>query len=117
MRYTLIRNGDDGSSRFEDGEIAFASQVFAAPAPPLGVSPTTAAQEVMFIHLPSGWSDPAHPVPARQWMFVLSGRGEVAAGGQTRRWEPGDAFLVTDTAPPGHGTTVHEDTVFAVVRC
>jgi hypothetical protein len=50
-------------------------------------------------------------------MFVLSGRGETTAGGETRPWGPGQVFLLEDTAPPGHGTTIHEDALIAVVRC
>lgn len=117
MRYTRIYNGEDGTSRFEDAEVSFASAVFAPPAPPLDVSPAVRSHELMFIRIPAGWTDAAHPVPARQWMFVLSGRGETTAGGETRAWGPGDAFLVEDTAPPGHASTALEDVVFAVVRC
>ena len=117
MHYTKIRNTERGTSGFEDGEISFTSEVFAPPAPPLDVSPAESVREVLFIRLPAGWADSAHPVPARQWMFVLSGRGEVVAGNETRRWQAGEVFLVEDTAPPGHGTTIIEDTVFAVVRC
>ena len=117
MRYTRIYNGEDGSSRLEGGEVSFVSEVFAPPAPPLGVSPSMAVQEMMFIRLPKGWTDAAHPVPARQWMLVLSGQGEVAAGGETKEWGPGDVFLVEDTAPPGHATTIREEAVLGVVRC
>jgi hypothetical protein len=116
MRYTRIYNGGDGTSRFEGADVSFASAVFAAPAPPLDVSPAVPAREMMFIRMPAGWTDMAHPAPARQWMFVLSGRGETTAGGETRAWGAGDAFLVEDTAPPGHATTVLENAVFAVVR-
>jgi quercetin dioxygenase-like cupin family protein len=116
VRYIRIYNSRDGSARFEDGEVPFASAVFAPPAPPLDVSPAVAVREMMFIHLPAGWTDPAHPAPARQWMFVLSGRGETKAGGETRVWGPGDTLLAEDTAPPGHTTTVVEDAVLAVVR-
>ena len=116
MRYTRIYNGDDGTSRLEHGEILFASEVFAPPAPPMGVSPTSPAQAVMFIRLPTGWTDAAHPAPARQWMFILSGRGQVSASGKTMHWGAGDALLVEDTAPPGHATTVHDEAVVAVVR-
>lgn len=116
MRYTRIFNGDDGVSRFESGEIQFASEVFAPPAPPLDVSPALSVRTMMIARFPSGWTDAAHPSPARQWMFVLSGHGEVTAGGQTKQWGPGDVFLVEDTAPPGHPTTVHDEAVFAVVR-
>jgi quercetin dioxygenase-like cupin family protein len=116
MHYTRIYNGNDGASRFEGGEVSFASEVFAPPAPPLDVSPAAPAQAMVFIRLPSGWTDAAHPSPARQWMFALSGRGEVTASGETVQWGPGDAFLVEDTAPPGHATAVHDEAVFVVVR-
>ncbi|MHB8465221.1 MAG: cupin domain-containing protein [Acidimicrobiales bacterium] len=117
MRYTRIYNGDDGAARLEGGEVAFANEVFAPPAPPLEVSPPVPAHQMMFIRLPAGWTDAAHPAPARQWMFVLSGRGEVTASGETIQWGPGDAVLAEDTAAPGHATTIHEDAVLAVVRC
>ena len=116
MHYTRVYNSDGGKAGFEDGEVSFASAVFAAPAPPLDVSPVIPVREMMFIRFPSGWTDPAHPAPARQWMLVLSGRGETTAGGETRPWGPGDVFLLEDTAPPGHATTVIEDAVLAVVR-
>jgi quercetin dioxygenase-like cupin family protein len=116
MRYIHLHNDDDGQVRFEDGEISFASAVFAPPAPPLDVSTAFPVREMMFIRFPAGWSDPAHPAPARQWMFVLSGRGKTTAGDQTRSWGPGDVFLLEDTTPPGHATTVLEDAVLAVVR-
>jgi quercetin dioxygenase-like cupin family protein len=116
MRYTRIYNGGDGVSRLESGSFSFSTESFAPPAPPLDVSPAVPAREMMIIRFPSGWTDAAHPAPARQWMFVLSGHGEVTAGGETRRWGPGDTFLVEDTAPPGHATTVHDEAVLAVVR-
>ena len=115
MRYTRIYNDDD-STRFEDDELSFASAAFAPPAPPIDVTTAVLAQEMLLIRFSAGWSDAAHPAPARQWMFVLSGRGESTAGGETRQWGAGDVFLLEDTAPPGHGTTIHEDTVMAVVR-
>jgi len=117
MRYVRLYNGEDGGSRFEDCEIPFASATFAPPAPPLDVSDAIPAREALFIRFDAGWTDPAHPAPARQWMFVLSGRGETTAGEETRSWATGDVFLVEDTVPPGHATTILEDAVFAVVRC
>lgn len=116
MRYIHVYNDDDGRSRFGDGEIAFTGAVFAPPAPPLDVSPAVPVREMLFIRFPAGWTDPAHPSPARQWMFVLSGRGETRAGDETRSWGPGEVFLLEDTSPPGHATTIFEDAVLAVVR-
>jgi quercetin dioxygenase-like cupin family protein len=100
-----------------DGETSFSSAHFAPPAPPLDVSTTVPVRELMFIRFPAGWADPLHPAPARQWMFVLSGRGETTASGETRSWGPGTVFLLEDTSPPGHGTSVVEEAVLAVVRC
>jgi quercetin dioxygenase-like cupin family protein len=91
--------------------------VFAPPAPPLDVSAAVPVREMLVIRFAAGWSDPAHPSPARQWMFVLAGRGETTVGTETREWGPGQVFLLEDTAPPGHGTTILEDTLIAVVRC
>jgi hypothetical protein len=117
MRYIRLHSADGVHARFEDCEVSFESAVFAPPAPPLDVSSARPAREIMFIRFPAGWTDLAHPAPARQWMFVLSGRGESTADGETRPWGPGDAFLLEDTSPPGHATTIMEDTVMAVVRC
>jgi quercetin dioxygenase-like cupin family protein len=100
-----------------DGETSFSNADFAPPAPPLDVSAAVGVRELLFIRFPAGWTDPHHPAPARQWMFVLSGRGETTAGGQTRSFGPGDVFFLEDTSPPGHGTTILEDAVLAVVRC
>ena len=117
MQYTRIYNADDGRTRFEAVEVSFVRAEFVPPAPPLDVSAATPARETLFIRFSAGWTDPAHPAPARQWMFILSGRGETTAGDETRSWGPGIVFLLEDTAPPGHGTTILEDAVVAVVRC
>ncbi len=89
---------------------------FAPAAPPLGVSPSVPDQEMCFIEFPAGWTGPAHPSPARQWMFVMTGHGETTASGETRPWGRGDALRLEDTYPPGHMTSVFEHVVFAVVR-
>jgi quercetin dioxygenase-like cupin family protein len=116
MRYIRILSDDRGQARFEGGDISFDSAVFAPPAPPLDVSAPVGVREMMFIRFPAGWSDAAHPAPARQWMLVLSGRGETTANGETRSWGPGDVFFLEDTSPPGHATTIIEDAVLAVIR-
>jgi len=116
MRYICIYNDETGQARFEDRQISFASAVFAPPAPPLDVSSAAQVRELMFIRFSAGWSDSAHPSPARQWMFILSGRGETIAGDERRSWGPGDVFFLEDTAPPGHATSVFEDTVMSVAR-
>jgi hypothetical protein len=116
MHYHRIFSDDDGRARFGDGEVTFTSADFAPPAPPIDVSAAVEVGELMFIRFAAGWTDAAHPAPARQWMLVVSGRGETTANGETRAWGPGDVFLLEDTSPPGHSTTILEDAVLAVVR-
>src|SRR5437763_16271180 len=98
MRYIRIYNADDGTSRFEDGEVSFDDAMFAPPAPPVGVSPTTSAHELLFSRVPTGWADSAHPAPAPQRMFVFSGVGDSTAGSGTRRCGAGGALVIEDTA-------------------
>lgn len=116
MRYTRIYTDDRGEARFQDCEISFTPADFVPPAPPLDVSPAAPMRELLFIRFSAGWTDAAHPAPARQWMFILSGRGETTAGGETRVWSAGDVFFLEDTEPPGHATTIVEDTTMAVAR-
>ena len=117
MRYIHVYNDEDGRAHLEDCEAEFTIEPFAPPAPPLDVSATTPVRELLFIRFPAGWTDSAHPAPARQWMFVLSGRGESIVSGQARSWGPGDVFFLEDTTGPGHGTTVFQEAVLAVARC
>jgi len=116
MHYIRIYNDGD-ETRFEDRAVSFEQAVFAPPAPLLDVSAAVPVREMLVIRFAAGWSDPLHPSPARQWMFVLSGRGVTTAGEESRAWGPGSVFLLEDTAPPGHGTTILEDALLAVVRC
>jgi Cupin domain len=117
MRYVHVFTDADGRTRLEDCDISFATETFAPPAPPLDVSALQPVTGLQFIRFPAGWNDPAHPAPARQWMFVLSGRGESTIDGQTRTWGPGSVFFLEDTSGTGHGTSVLDDAVMAVVRC
>jgi mannose-6-phosphate isomerase-like protein (cupin superfamily) len=116
VRYLRIYTDEDGQSRFENLEFAFTEQDFAPPAPPLDVSEPREASAVLVLRARAGWSDAAHPTPARQLMFILAGAWEVSAGGETRTVSAGDVVLGEDTTGPGHASRVLEDTVLAVVR-
>ncbi len=116
MRYVRLFSGDDGQALFEDLEFTFVPRDFAPPAPLVNVSEPVGASAFMMIRLPAGWKDAAHPAPARQFMMVLAGSAEVAAGGETRLLSTGDVILVEDITGPGHGTTALEDLLVAVVR-
>jgi quercetin dioxygenase-like cupin family protein len=116
VRYVRLYTDEDGQSRFEDSDFAFAPQKFAPPAPPVDVSEPVDASAVMMLRAPAGWTDPMHPSPARQFMFLLAGSWEVSAGDETRLLSAGDVVLAEHTSGPGHASTVVEDTVVAVVR-
>jgi hypothetical protein len=116
MRYTRLYCDQDGVSRFEDLDLAFSSADFSPPAPPVDVSEPIAATAFLMVRAPAGWSDPAHPAPARQFMMPVSGSFQVTAAGETRRFDAGEVLLVEDTSGPGHATTVLADALVAVVR-
>jgi hypothetical protein len=83
VRSVRLYTDDDGQSRFEDWDFAFASKDFAPPAPPVDVSEAVEASAFMMLRAPAGWTDPMHPAPARQFFIVLAGSWEVSAGGET----------------------------------
>jgi quercetin dioxygenase-like cupin family protein len=111
-----VFTNDEGVSMFGEVDIEFTTQDFAPPAPPLGMSTPFPAAAVVFLHLPAGWEDAAHPAPARQLMCIVSGVAETTANGETRRLEPGQPVLVEDTSGTGHGTKIIEDTIPMAVR-
>jgi quercetin dioxygenase-like cupin family protein len=116
MNYVRLYSDPSGESRFSDHDFVFSAANFAPPAPPVDVSDPISATAFMIIRLPKGWTDPAHPAPARQFMMVMQGTAEVTAGGERRLLKSGDILLAEDTAGVGHATTVLEDSVLAVVR-
>lgn len=116
LRYFRLYNDSSGNSCLGEGELALAPAAFAPPAPPVDVSDALDAAGFLMIRMPKGWTDQAHPAPARQFMILVSGKVEVIAGGDTRVFEAGDVVLVEDTSGPGHATTALEETVFAVVQ-
>lgn len=116
VKYVRLYTADDGQSRFEDLEFTFVPRDFAPPAPPVNVSEPVEASALMMLRSPAGWTDAAHPAPARQFMIVMAGLLEVVANGERRLLSTGDVILAEDTTGPGHASTVLEDLVMAVVR-
>ncbi len=116
MNYVRLYTDDSGQTRFEDLEFSFAPHDFAPPAPPLDVSEPIDALALLMLRGPSGWSDQAHPSPARQFLIVLQGSWRVSTADETRRFSVGDIVLTEDISGLGHGSTIVEDTVLAVVR-
>ena len=116
LKYVRVYTDADNATDFEDLDHELVPAVFAPPAPPVDVTAPMAASGVMFMHAPAGWSDAAHPAPARQLVMVLSGEFEGTAAGRTRKFTTGDVLLLEDTDGPGHGMTVLSDLLLAIVR-
>ncbi|MEM1314119.1 MAG: cupin domain-containing protein [Pseudomonadota bacterium] len=117
MRINVLYAGEDGLSRWRDEPIALVPRLFAPPAGPIAASDPDPAETLLFLELPPGWDDPAHPSPRRQTLLVLSGAVEVRSGdGEIRLIGPGDVWRMEDTRGEGHHTRVHgEDTFRAAV--
>jgi hypothetical protein len=116
VKYVHLFNAHDGSSRFEDLAFEFAPVNFAPPAPSIDVSDAFSPSAFMMVRAPAGWTDPAHPAPARQFAIMAARTVQITASGETRTLTAGDVLLVEDTEGSGHGFTVIEDAVMAVVR-
>ena len=116
LNYVRVYTDADKVTRFEDLDYRLVPTVFAPPAPPVAVTDPMAASGVLFLRAPAGWSDPAHPAPARQLVLVLSGEFEGTADGRSRRFSAGDVVLLEDTDGPGHGMHVVSDLLLAIVR-
>ncbi|MGQ0464372.1 MAG: cupin domain-containing protein [Sporichthyaceae bacterium] len=116
LKYVRVFTDADNVTDFGDLDFELVPTVFAPPAPPLAVSAHMPANGVLFLHAPAGWSDAAHPAPARQLVMVLSGEFEGSAAGRTRMFAAGDVALLEDTDGPGHGMTALTDLLLAIVR-
>lgn len=114
--YLRIYTDADDVTRFEDLDYSAMPVDFAPPAPPVYVTAAQDAGSVMFLSFPQGWTDPAHPAPARQLVFLLSGEAIATAGADERRVGAGTIALMEDITGPGHGLTALTDLVVAVVR-
>jgi hypothetical protein len=116
VRYIRVYTDADNRTRFEDPDYAMEPVDFAPPAPAVFATAPQEADGVVFLALPRGWTDPAHPSPARQLVLFLAGEAIGTAGAEERRIGPGTVVLLEDTTGPGHGLTALTDVVMAVVR-
>lgn len=118
FEYCRIYADPDGESHFADARASMQPADYAPPAPPLDHAAMGAVSTLALIGGDAGWKgETYHPAPARQFMFVLRGRGRVTVSdGSSREFGPGDVFLIEDTSGRGHATTFTEDCIFAAVR-
>ena len=103
MQHACLYVDDLGESHFKDISFELEPSEFAPPAPPLNVSTTVPAKQLLFVSAPADWKGDWHPSPARQYLLMMSGELEIqASDGETRVFKSGDVILATDVVGTGH---------------
>ena len=81
-----------------------------------GANSIQQAAGVFFREYPANYFMDWHPAPRGQWVVVMNGNAEIGLeDGSVWKFEPGDAFLVEDTAGKGHTTRIGPEPFFWIV--
>ena len=104
---TRLYTGADGQSHAEDTEVAWRP---AQLRPELNESEPVRVTAAQFLRWPRGFVWEGHPASRRQYVIIVSGRGEVdRVGGTKVVLAPGRVLLAEDTTGKGHTTRVGPD--------
>ena len=104
---TRLYTGADGQSHAEDTEVAWRP---ATLRPELSDSASVNVTSAQFLRWPRGFVWAGHPASKRQYVIIVSGRGEVdVAGGKKVQLAPGHVLLAEDVTGKGHITRVGPD--------
>jgi mannose-6-phosphate isomerase-like protein (cupin superfamily) len=112
---TRLYTGADGESHISDIQIALKPATLNTE---LGESESVKVTGVQFLRWPRGFVWEGHPASKRQYVVIVSGRGQVdVAGGKSVELAPGRVLLAEDTTGKGHITRVgdEEDLVMLLV--
>jgi len=102
-----LYTGADGQSHAEDTAVVWRTAKLRAELSESESVPVTGAQ---FLRWPRGFVWEGHPASKRQYVIIISGRGEVAvAGGNKVQLAPGRVLLAEDVTGAGHVTRVGPD--------
>jgi hypothetical protein len=107
MSITRLYTGADGRSHAEDAVVAWRPARLRAE---LNESESVRVTAAQFLRWPRGfvWKD--HPASKRQYVIIVSGRGEVDdIGGKKVQLAPGRVLLAEDVTGKGHTTRVGAD--------
>ncbi|MEM1430140.1 MAG: cupin [Pseudomonadota bacterium] len=116
MRVNHLYVDDAGESHWRDTTVSLQERVFAPPAKGIFVSEPETAAAALFLTLPAGWDEPAHPSPIPQTLICVAGEVEVTASdGEARRIGVGDIWRMEDLHGKGHHTRVTSDVDFDCV--
>jgi len=104
---TRLYTGTDGQSHASDVEVAWRP---ARLHPELDESESVRVSGAQFLRWPRGFVWEGHPASKRQYVVIVSGRGEVdVAGGKKVQLAPGRVLLAEDVTGKGHTTRVGAD--------
>ena len=104
---TRLYTGQDGQSHAQDIEIEWRTAKLRAE---LSESESVKATGAQFLRWPRGFVWTGHPASKRQYLIVVSGRGEVeVADGKKVPLVPGRVLLAEDVTGKGHITRVGAD--------
>jgi mannose-6-phosphate isomerase-like protein (cupin superfamily) len=107
MTITRLYTGSDGQSHAEDAAIAWWP---AKLHPQLNESAAAKVSGAQFLRWPRGFVWEGHPASKRQYVIIISGRGEVdGLGGRKVPLTPGQVLLAEDVTGKGHTTRVGAD--------
>jgi mannose-6-phosphate isomerase-like protein (cupin superfamily) len=106
-RVTRLYTGADGQSHAADADVAWRPAKLRAE---LSESESVRVTGAQFLRWPRGFVWEGHPASKRQYVIIVSGRGEVdVAGGRKVPLAPGTVLLAEDTTGKGHITRVGAD--------
>ena len=104
---TRLYTGADGQSHAEDTEVAWRPARLRAE---LNESESVRVTVAQFLRWPRGFVWEGHPASRRQYVIIVSGRGEVdVVGGRKVQLAPGQVLLAEDVTGKGHTTRVGAD--------
>jgi len=104
---TRLYTGADGQSHAEDTEVVWRPATLRAE---LNDSESVSVTAAQFLRWPRGFVWAGHPASKRQYVVIVSGRGEVdVAGGKKVQLAPGTVLLAEDVTGKGHTTRVGAD--------
>ena len=104
---TRLYTGADGQSHAEDTAVAWRPATLHRE---LNESESVKVTAAQFLRWPRGFVWEGHPASKRQYVIIVSGRGEVdVVGGKKVQLAPGRVLLAEDVTGKGHTTRVGAD--------
>jgi len=107
MTVTRLYTGADEESHAQDVDVTWRT---AKLHPDLRESEPVKVTGAQFLRWPRGFVWAGHPASKRQYVIIVSGRGEVdVAGGKKVQLTPGRVLLAEDVTGKGHTTRIGPD--------